>query len=151
MIEHTFYLGWKRFYLIDNFWTRIWKVGKSDGRTFFFTFAKRNFRIFERRCEMIKNSRLLSNENSLHDSPYIREIPILPVQMEQILKNIFQTKYNIHRFSTRSIYTCEEMYRKIIPRILIIQHEYLLRHEEEINCPIDHRSVNEGAEPVSSS
>lgn len=50
MIEHTFYLGWERFYLIDNFW----KVGKSDGRTFFFTFAKRNFRIFERRCEMIK-------------------------------------------------------------------------------------------------
>lgn len=43
------------------------------------------------------------------------------------------------------------MYRKIIPRILIIQHEYLLRHEEEINCPIDHRSENEGAEPVSSS
>lgn len=111
---HILFRGWSSTPFISDGNVFIWLIisgpgsGKSENRTGgLFSLLSRNeiLEFLNVAAKWLKSSRLSSNENSLHDSPYIREIPILPVQMEQILKNIFQTKYNIHRFSTRSIYT----------------------------------------------
>lgn len=49
-----------------------------------------------------------------------------------------------------SIYIYIYIYIQKTFQFFIIQHEYYYNMKRRINCPIDHRSVNEGGEPVSS-
>lgn len=81
MIEHSFYLGAEeRFYLIDNSWTRMEKVGKSDFLPFYpffffyFLFSTTcEFRNFSRRSIKKVISIITEWNFSLLYSLYIRE------------------------------------------------------------------------------
>lgn len=121
-----FISGWEPFlfdYIISG---PGWKVEKSD---FSFFLAKRNFRIL-RTIEKFSVMNI-----SLYDSLYIRQNCILS------FRNV-----SIDSLKDLSIY----IYIQKTFQFFIIQHEYYYNMKRRINCSIDHRSVNEGGEPVSS-
>lgn len=76
---------------------------------------------------------------SLYDSLYIRQNCILS------FRNV-----SIDSLKDRFIHLYIYIYIQKTFQFFIIQHEYYYNMKRRINCPIDHRSVNEGGEPVSS-
>ena len=76
---------------------------------------------------------------SLYDSLYIRQNCILS------FRNV-----SIDSLKDRFIHLYIYIYIQKTFQFFIIQHEYYYNMKRRINCSIDHRSVNEGGEPVSS-